>query len=367
MKNLFIFLLSISICSTALAQSQTEKKDALVKKQLYNEVLKYYNQEANFNGVVLVADNGKIDFLSGIGLSNRQYIKKINADTKFKIASISKTFIAVLVLQLYEQGKIDLNANFGQYYPNYKGEAKDKVTIQNLLTYSSGIPNTLDSLGIKPYKIPLSIDDFIDKYCSGNLEFKPGEKSNYGNSEYIMLTKILENITKKPLHKLLRENILIPLDMNSTGLLNSKSKISGLTKSYTFNDSTKKLNLDDFYVIENYFGAGAIYSTANDLLKFNNSIFNNKCLKETTTKLMTKPVAGLNGVALGVWYSTGYANFSKPFIYRTGGILGACSNWIYTLDNKKTIIVLNNTNATNLFELSEQLYLINIGQKPSVF
>ena len=80
--------MSISICSTALAQSQTEKKDALVKKQLYNEVLKYYNQEANFNGVVLVADNGKIDFLSGIGLSNRQYIKKINAEGRFDLKNV---------------------------------------------------------------------------------------------------------------------------------------------------------------------------------------------------------------------------------------------------------------------------------------
>jgi teichoic acid D-alanine hydrolase len=150
----------------------------------YSEVVNYYNTEKNFNGAVLVATNGQIDYLDGVGVSNRQAGTKMNSKTKFKIASITKTFTAVLILQLYQQGKIDLNASFGKYFPNYKGEAKDRVTIQHLLTYSSGIPNAVNDLGMTPYQLPLTIDEFIDKYCSGNLEFIPGEKSNYGNTEY---------------------------------------------------------------------------------------------------------------------------------------------------------------------------------------
>jgi hypothetical protein len=81
---------------------------------------------------------------------------------------------------------------------------------------------------------------------------------------------------------------------------------------------------------------------------------------------MLKPNKDLNGVAYGVWYADGYGTFSKPFIYRTGGILGSTSNWIHTLDDKKTIIVFNNTNGTNLYELSEQLYLVSKGQKAGI-
>jgi CubicO group peptidase (beta-lactamase class C family) len=332
----------------------------------YNKIVAYYNTEKNFNGTVLVATNGKIDYLSGIGISNRQSQTSINSKTKFKIASITKTFTAVLILQLYEQGEIDLNANFGNYYPTYQGEAKKTVTIQNLLTYSSGIPNAAEKVELKSYQLPLTIDEYINTYCSEKLAFTPGEKSNYSNTDYIILHKIIENITKKPYSVVLYENILKPLSMENTGLLNSSDIIAGLTSSYTIDDSTNAISADEPYFIENFFGAGAMYSTVEDLLKFDQAIFNYKLLNEATTKLMLTPNEKLNGVALGVWYADGYGTFSKPFIYRTGGILGSCSNWIHTIDDHKTIIVFNNTNGSNLYELSEQLYLVSNGQKPSV-
>ncbi len=332
----------------------------------YAAVVNYYNTAKNFNGVVLVATNGQIDYLAGTGVSNRQAGTNITTKSKFKIASITKTFTAVLILQLYQQGKIDLNATFGKYYPDYKGEAKDKVTIQHLLTYSSGIPNTADDFGMKPYQLPLSIDEFIDQYCSGNLEFIPGEKSNYSNTEYTILHKIIENVSQKSFSSLLQENILNPLKMENTGLLNSKDIIPGLTSSYTIQDSTNEITSDEPYFIENYFASAAMYSTVEDLLKFNNAILNYSLLHEANTKLMLKPNRKLDGVAFGVWYADGYGTFNKPFIYRTGGLLGSCSNWIHSFEDKKTIIVFNNTNGTNLYELSEQLYLVSTGQKATI-
>jgi CubicO group peptidase (beta-lactamase class C family) len=333
----------------------------------FSEVVNYYNAEKNFNGTVLVATNGQIDYLAGIGVSNRQSGTNMNAKTKFKIASITKTFTAVIILQLYQQGKIDLNATFGKYYPNYKGEAKNKVTIQHLLTYSSGIPNAVNDLGMKPYQLPLTIDEFIDKYCSGNLEFTPGEKSNYSNTEYTILHKIIENVSKKSFSSLLQENILNPLKMENTGLLNSKDIIVGLTSSYTIQDSTKQLISDEPHFIENYFGSAAMYSSVEDLFKFNNGIFNYSLLNEANTKLMLKPNKQLDGAALGgLWYSDGYGILNKPFTYRTGGLLGSCSNWIHSIDDKKTIIVFNNTDGTNLYEFSEQLYLVSKGQKATI-
>lgn len=355
MKHLFLI---VTILLSKLAFGQTNP---------YSEVVNYYNTTKNFNGVVLVATNGQIDYLAGIGVSNRQAGTNMNAKTKFKIASITKTFTAVLILQLYQQGKIDLNANFGKYYPNYKGEAKDKVTIQHLLTYSSGIPNAVNNLGMRPYQLPLTIDEFIDKYCSENLAFKPGEKSNYSNTEYTILHKIIENVSKKSFSSLLQENILNPLKMENTGLLNSKDIITGLTSSYTIQDSTNQITSDEPYFIENYFGSAAMYSTVEDLLKFNNAIFNFSLLNESTTKLMLKPNEKLEGAALGgLWYSEGYGTFNKPFIYRTGGLLGSCSNWIHSIEDKKTIIVFNNTDGTNLYEFSEQLYLVSTGQKATI-
>ena len=168
--------------------SQTEK---------YAEIVNYYHSQKNFNGTVLVATNGKIDFLTGTGIANRQLDNVIKADSKFKILSITKTFTAVLILQLYQEGKLDLKATFGTYFPNYKGEAKDKVTIENLLTYSSAIPNLADKLELKTYQLPLSIDDYIDTYCSNKLDTIPGKKRDYNNGDYMIMHKIIESITGK--------------------------------------------------------------------------------------------------------------------------------------------------------------------------
>ncbi len=350
-------LLSLFIALTHFTYGQSAK---------YDEVLHYYSTQKNFNGVALVATNGQIDYLSATGISNRQSGTMLNTKSKFKIASITKTFTAVLILQLYEQGKVDLKIPFGKYFPTYKGEAKNTVNIEQLLTYSSGIPNSADKLEMKTYQLPTSIDAYIDIYCSGKLEEVPGTKSNYSNTEYIILQKILENVTKKPFGTVLQENILQPLKMENTNLLQSKDIVVGLTNSYTINDSTGQVSADEPYYIENFFGAGAMYSTVEDLLKFDYGIFNNKLLNKETTAMMLAPNKKLNDVAFGVWYASGYGAFSKPFIYRTGGILGSCSNWIHTMDDKKSIIVFNNTNATNLYELSEQLYLVSNGQKATI-
>ncbi|MBK8636504.1 MAG: beta-lactamase family protein [Saprospiraceae bacterium] len=354
MNKIIFFTL---LLTTQLLHSQTNK---------YKEVLTYYNIHKNFNGVVLAATDGQIDYLDAIGVSNRQSGTNINTKTKFKIASITKTFTAVLILQLYEQGLVDLNTPFGKYFPTYKGEAKNKVTIEQLLTYSSGIPNEAEKLKMKSYQIPVTIDEYIDKYCSSKLEAIPGTQSNYSNTDYIILHKIIELVTGKTYSSVLQEKILTPLQMENTNLLNSKDIIQGLTSSYTMIDSTQVIQSDEPYFIENFFGAGAMYSTVEDLLKFNNGIFSYRLLNKSNTALMIQPNKKLNDVAFGVWYAGGYGIFSKPFIYRTGGILGSTGNWIHSIEDKKTFIVLSNTNATNLYELSEQLYLVSTDQNSTI-
>lgn len=329
----------------------------------FEKVVDSFKTEKNFNGTVLIATGGKIDFISAVGLADRKANSKILPNSKFKIASITKTFTAVLVLKLSEQGKIDLTATIGKYFPEYKGAGKDKVTIHQLLTYSSGIANELEKGGMLPYKSPLSLDEFIKKYCSGKLEFEAGSKSVYANTEYIILGKIIEKVTGKSFEKVLQKEILSPLKMKYSGMANSKKTVGGSVKSYTQDETNKAFNLDEPHLIETYFASGAMYSTVEDLLKFDTAIFSNKLLQPKTTDLMLKFYPELGYTAYSMWGSDGYGNFAEKFYYRTGGILGSNSNWIHTIQNKKTIIVLSNTNTTNLFEMSEKLYLASIGKK----
>jgi teichoic acid D-alanine hydrolase len=354
MKKILLFVF-ISSCHIIVAQKQ------------YDNVLNYYHQQKNFNGVAIFATNGKIDYINAIGIADRKQNKKMNKEARFKIASMTKAFTAVLIMQLYEEGKLKLDIPFKKYYANYEGLAKDKVTVDHLLTYSSGIPDGTESLGMQPYKSKLNLQEFIDQYCSNsNLKFEPGTKSEYSNIDYMILHKIIENITQKTYSQLLQEKILTPLGMKHTQLLNSSDLIPNLVTNYTIDDSLKSIGIDESYLIANFFGAGAMYSTAEDMLKFDQGIFNYKLLNKENTEKLLAPHEELNGVAYGVWYAGGWGTFDKPFIYRTGGILGACSNWIYTIEDKKSIILLNNTNGTNLYEMSEQLYLMNKGQKASI-
>jgi teichoic acid D-alanine hydrolase len=349
MKNLFVILFVLVFTTIAFGNT-TE----------FEKIVDSFQKDKNFNGTVLVATAGKIDFIRSVGIADRKTNGKITPKSKFKIASITKTFTAVLIVKLYEQGKIDLNATIGKYFPEYKGVGRDKVTIHQLLTYSSGIKNETEKLAMKPYQTPLTLDEFINKYCTGNLEFEAGSKSVYANTEYIILGKVIEKITGKSYEKVLREQILSPLKMKNSGLANSKKSVGGMVKNYTQDEASKAFNTDEPYLIESYFASGAMYSTAEDLLKFDTAIFGNKILQPKTTEKMLTFYPELGYTAYGMWGSDGYGNFTEKFYYRTGGILGANSNWIRTIQNKKSIIVLSNTNATNLFELSEKLYLASI-------
>ncbi len=351
MKQIFILLLS---CYTCILYAQNPE---------YANLLNFYNAEKNFNGVILVATNGQIDYLNSIGIASRQSGTTINSKSKFKIASITKTFTTVLALQLVEKGKLNLNATIGKYLPEYSGEARDKTTIENLITYSSGIPNCESYKSDDIYSTPVSIDSFIAKYSSGKLVAKPGNRFNYDNGDFIILGKIIEKITGKSFKENLKENILDPLGMINTDMLQAKDIIAGLMPSYVYDDSLKTFNADKPYYIENYFSAGAMYSTVEELYKFDQGIFTYKLLKKETVNLMLTPRPELDNVGLGFWIAEKYGALNTKFAYRPGGIYGSSANWIHVIDSNRTIIVFSNTNATNLFEMSQQLNTIATKQK----
>jgi CubicO group peptidase (beta-lactamase class C family) len=173
--------------------------------------------------------------------------------------------------------------------PDYNGEARDKVTIHNLLTYSSGIPNCEGNSGIAVYQSMISTDDFISKYCSGKLEFEPGKQFNYDNGGYVILGRIIEKVTGKSFLQNLNEMILKPFEMENTSMLATKDIVSGLVPTYNIDDSTKVFYIDDPMYIENYYSAGAMYSTGEDLLKFDQGIFTYKLLSKKTMDLMLTP------------------------------------------------------------------------------
>lgn len=214
-------------------------------------------------------------------------------------------------------------------------------------------------MGLKPNQSKLSLDDFIDNYCSGDLISRPGEKYLYGNTEYIILHKIIENVSKKSFKVYLDEVILAPMGMQNTGVIDSNNKTK-LVESFFMNPKNEVLEKEEIYFPELYFGSANMYSTVEDLLKFDQGLFRNKLLsKEFTSQMLTVNQA-LGYTAYGLWGVSGWGKINEPFYYRTGGILGSRANWIHTMDSKKTIIVFSNNNINDLYKLSEELYQLSL-------
>lgn len=329
----------------------TAKAQAQIK--LVDQVLDSCIDKRNFNGVALIAKDGKIDYLRYTGIANRHYNIPFSDKTRFQIFSVTKTFTAVLIMQLYEEGRINLDSTISVYYPEYKGEAAHKATIRNLLTYSSGrYAKEMDPKFIaEAYDQNLwPVDTFINRYCSEKLTDTPGTKFNYSNGDYILLGRIIEKIYQKPFDVILSEKILTPLKMVNTNYLHHEDIVSNLDEGYYHKEgNVNEVIMPTYHYIDNHFSAGAMYSTAQDLLTFDQAIFNHKLLKKSTVDLMLTSYPELGDVAFGLWvYPKKIGSTNTIFAERQGGGYGNESNWVHLIDQGITLILLANTESSDL-------------------
>jgi D-alanyl-D-alanine carboxypeptidase len=327
-----------------------------------------YAKDHNFNGTVLVAERGKPTYQRSFGLANFAFsIPNTNA-TKFKVASITKAFTAVLILQLQEQGRIDLQKTIGVYLPDYAGEGRDRVTIHQLLNHTSGIDNMdkvvslADAIanGVPPYQSPYTSDQILAKFASGKLVHPPGTAFDYNNADYVILGKILERIYSKPFEAALKERILIPLGLNNTGMMRQHVIIKGLADTYFYRDDIKMLVPDFPGYAENWFAAGALYSTATDILTFSNALFDGKLLRPGSLALMIKP--GMEDYGYGVWsYEAKVGSVTKHIVKRPGQIMGAQTQLYRYVEDDVTVIILSNTGTADLDEFVTSIGKMMVG------
>lgn len=324
-----------------------------------------YAKEHNFNGSILIQKDGAISYAQSFGLANMAFKVPNTNQTKYKIASITKVFTSALILQLHEQGKIDLNKPIRTYLPDYAGEGADKVTIHQLLNHTSGLANfdtvtnmeTALKSGVPVYQTPYTSDQLLAKFCSGKLANVPGKVFDYNNADYIILGKIIERLYGDTYEKVLKDKILQPLKMENTGVLHQSDILDGLADTYFLRDDLKALVNDLPVYPENSYAAGAMYSTAQDVLTFSNALFGGKLLKKETLALMTKP--GLDDYGYGLWtYETKVNGKKHRVVKRPGRIMGAQTQLYRFLDEDVTIIILSNTGTTDLDE-----FVAEIGKK----
>lgn len=319
----------------ALAQDKAHKIDELVA---------LYNKYGKFNGSALVADNGKVIFKKGFGLANMEWNIPNQPDTKFRLGSITKQFTATLILQLVEQGKIKLDGKLIDYLPDYRKDTGAKMTIHNLLSHTSGVPNYTAQRGFfqNVSRNPFAVDDFIKKYASGDLEFEPGTKFNYSNSGYFLLGAIVEKVTGKSYEQVLKENILDPVGMKNTGYDHYSTIISkratGYSKTPAGYENAPYLDMTI------PFAAGSLFSTVEDLFLWDQALYGEKILSAKSKELMFKP--NLNNYGYGfvmTKVTLGPNKMEVPVIQHNGGINGFSTTIVRLVNDKRLIVLLDNT------------------------
>jgi len=213
-----------------------------------------------------------------------------------------------------------------------------------LLNATSGIAD-FEKDGDIVYEEFFTSDYILEHYCSGKLINKPGKVFNYNNADYIILGKIIEAISGQSFAQVLNKQILQPLGLKNTGMLNYMV-VEGLADSYMYNDSTGIIERDVPYYPENYYTSGGMYSSAYDLMKFSNALFTNTLLSQETFDILLTPE--LEAYASGLWVFNFWINddIQPKVAFRPGNIWGTEAVFIRFFDNDLSIIVLSNMAGT---------------------
>ncbi|RKO68332.1 class A beta-lactamase-related serine hydrolase [Sphingobacterium puteale] len=344
MKYLIIIFLTVVLHHSLIAQEASLKS-----------FIQSYATKNSFDGTILIQQDTAIIYHESFGIADRRFNLPINKETIYNIASITKAFTAVLILQLVEQGKLDLNKPFKTYLPEYPDQVSQKVTTNQLLNHSSGIVliDTVSSVenamkyGLGIFQTPRNSDQMLKSFWDKPLVNEPGTKFNYNNADYIILGKIIEKIYGKTYEEVLSEKILKPLGTRCSGLAQEKDIIKNLASTY-FRDNNSTVFINNIPMfIENWYAAGAMYSSPEDLLKFSNALFGLKLIRKKSLDLMLTP--GLDNYGFGVWVN-GQGNDRR--MERYGQIMGINAVWMKFLNRPITIIILSNTNVANLGELA---------------
>lgn len=235
-------------------------------------------------GSLIISKNGKEIYNRNFGQAAIPKMKH-DQNTKYQIGSITKTFTAVLIFQLVENGRLSLDDKLGKFLPDMPG-AND-ITLRHMLNHTSGLGDYIIKEENSQWLLKkVSEQQILDEIKRQGLAFKPGEKQEYSNSGYYLLAKIAEKVYNKDYGTLIREQICQLLGLKNTASVLTNSE--NVYLPYEFKSNGKWEKVSDFY-FPNVIGAGDIVATPQDLLRFTQALFRYEILKKETVEIM-KPV-----------------------------------------------------------------------------
>jgi CubicO group peptidase (beta-lactamase class C family) len=324
---------SLLVALTFAACSQPLPRKQSLPQKLDN-LLTSYQDTAGLNGSVLVARKGAILLEKGYGFKNKQTHLPNDTSTIFQIGSITKQFTSAIILQLQEQKKLSVHDYLSKYLPDFPNG--NKITIEQLLTHTSGVYNyTNDRVFMRTRSAqPVSRDSLLGLFSNKPPDFQPGEKFNYSNSNYILLGCVIEKVTGRSWFEVVRDRIFRALHMDHTGFdfthLQSPDKALG----YSSPNTDTAAGIVDSSVS---FAAGSIYTTVQDLYKWNRALLGDEVLTEPSMEQAFTPHFEKYGYGWMIDSVDG-----KRALFHGGGITGFLALFYRIPADETCIIVLLN-------------------------
>jgi len=296
--------------------------------------------ENSFNGSILVAKKGNIVYEDYRGYVNPAVKKdSMNTHSAFHLASVSKTFTAMAVLKLWEEGKLDINDSLSKYFKDFPYHG---VTIKMLLSHRSGLPNYVHYL--ERYKwdkkrLVTNADVLNSLYVMHPpLQFITGKHFSYCNTNYALLALIIESVSGMPYKTFLENTFFKPLGMHDTYVFTTADETRSIP---SFEWNNRKF---DFEYLDAVYGDKNIYSTVEDMLKWDQALYPGKLFTQKTLDSAFAPYSfehkGVRNYGLG-WRMT-FLDNGKKILYHNGWWHGNNAVFIRLLDEEMTIIVLGN-------------------------
>jgi CubicO group peptidase (beta-lactamase class C family) len=352
---LAVLLTSCSTPSTVNPTPQsstTSVSTAQIASIPVSEIDTYLNtlvRLGSFSGSVLIARNGEVLLRKGYGFSDREQKIPNTPQTKFRLGSITKQFTAMAVIILEAQDKLDVQNPICNYLSECP-EAWGAITIHHLLTHTSGIPNFTDFPEYKStMATPSTPEQTINRFKDKPLDFQPAERWSYSNSGYILLGHIIERVSNQSYEEFLQENIFTPLQMTNTGYDHNRDDLAVGYKSIF-----SKANFIDMSIP---YSAGGLYSTVEDLYKWDQALYTNELLQQDYLDQIFAAHAAIpnsDGMAYGYGWLVGLED-GRQIITHGGGIEGFVTNIARYPEDKTVIIILSNQQYTSISIIQPEL------------
>ncbi|AVR44948.1 peptidase [Christiangramia fulva] len=324
-----------------------------INRKKIDSLFSIIDQNNKGMGSVSIFKNGKETYHNSIGYADYKNRKKANVETKYRIGSISKTFTAALVMQLIEEGKLQLDTKLSLFYPQIPNS--DKIKIEDLLRHQSGLYNFTNSEDFEQWKgQKQSREQLLKRFTQNPIVFEPGEKTQYSNTNYVLLSFIVEDIEKTEFAEVLIKKILKPLHLENTYFGSELDPAKGEALAYQQSGDWTPVEETDMSIV---LGAGGIISTPSDLNKFYTALFNGEIVKPES---LSKMIKTQEDVGMGILK---IPLLGRTFYGHTGGIDGFNSVVVFLPEEKTSIAFCSNARDMAPAQILEGVASIYFGEE----